>query len=242
MKLTIYVPAYRRPHTLARLLDSIPQHPDVRVVVSDDDADGPGIVVRPGCEYEQRSYRIGRDANVLRALAVCDSEWLWVIGDDDWLLPGALDEVLTRLDEDTDRLILWTREAAPYISARGMHGLDTEIIGKVDPALLIATTCCTANVYRMDTLDLAEGMRHYDTEYSYAFSTLGARRWQIASEPLIGVGTEPSPPIPKLIEYLDAYLSALCDTAGVARIGIREALHWNFVSLARNAGQARLSA
>jgi len=240
--LTVYVPAYERPHTLQRLLASIAWRPEVTVIVSDDSPDGTARIPCeefPDVDYSQRNYRLDRDANVLRALAVCETEWLWVIGDDDWVLPGAFDVILPELDGQADRLILFSEPADGLISewVRGKVFSDGQFIDAVrdDPSLLIAATLCTSNIYRMSTLDLAEGVRHFDTYYSYAWSTLGAKWWKVLDQPLIGVGTERGPRIVDWTRHWQDLLDGYTTRAGVAPIPVADASKWNFASAAHHA-------
>lgn len=239
-EMCLYVPAYERPHTLARLLGSIPDDPRVRIVVSDD---SPHHTSRPVCdaypyvEYSARNYRCDRDANVLRGLAVSQETWTWIVGDDDYLLPGALDKVFDFLDDDTDRLILHSKPSARLMPANilGKHLTDHNAIEAVrnDPSMLIATTLCTTNIYRTSKLNLAEGMRHFDTYYSLGWATLDCHRWHIAPDPLIGVGTEPTPTITDHLRHWQDLLDGMTAAADVDPIPVSQASGWNFVSAER---------
>jgi len=51
----------------------------------------------PGIQYHRNKYNIGGNANILRAIEIVDSEYSWVIGDDDeWYLDD-LDELIEQL-------------------------------------------------------------------------------------------------------------------------------------------------
>lgn len=241
--LTVYIPAYERPRTLARLLASIPDIPEVKVVVSDDSPDGTArfpCEEFPAVEYTQRNYRLGRDANVLRGVAVCDTPWVCVAGDDDWFLPDAFDVILPELAGQADRLILYsepTETVIPYQVRGGKVLPDSQFIDAIrdDPSLLIATTLCTSNIYRTSTLDLAEGVRHFDTYYSYSWSTLNAKWWKVIDRPLIGVGTEQGPRISGWVRHWQDLLDGYTAKAGVAPIPVADASKWNFASASHHA-------
>lgn len=231
--LTIYIAAYERPAELRRLLSSIPAHDDVHIVVSDDSGERhlEQVAVGMATSYSPRNYNLGRDMNLLRSVAVCETPWLWVMGDDDWLLPGALDRVLAAIRrDDTDRIIVYSQEAAWRIPFTG-HGTAASMIETMrdDPSLLIAATLCSANIFRTETLDLAEGVRHLDTYYAYAWASIGCERWTILDDPAIGVGTEYANAIPDALWHWQNYLDGLCAHAGVASIPVRAANKWNFV-------------
>lgn len=233
--LTIYVPTFDRPDDLERCLASIPAHEDVTVVVSDDSGERAfeQVAVGMGVTYSPRNYNVGRDANLLRSVAICETPWLWVMGDDDWLLPGALDQVLDVIGkDDCDRIIGYSREAADRVAWTGTADAD-QVIEELrgEPSLLIAATLISANVFRLDSLDLAEGVRRFDTYYAYAWASVRCKRWTILDEPIIGVGTEHANSVPGARDRWREYLDVLCDTNGVPRIPLRDATHWNFVTV-----------
>jgi hypothetical protein len=74
------------------------------------------------CEYSRRATNIGGDANILRGATAGTGEYVWVVGDDDVLLPGAIAETLRMIDADRpDRIIHFTPEAAGLVP-RGHAG------------------------------------------------------------------------------------------------------------------------
>lgn len=238
--LEIYIPAYDRPAELKRLLASIPHHRDgLTVTVADDSGTrryesicGVGEAV----SYRPRRYNLGRDANLLIAAAECTARWLWVIGDDDWLLPGGLDTVLDEIEKNrADRIITYTEAADFRIppEVRNVAMSDFNMIEEFrdDPSILIATTLCSANVFRTSELDVAAGLANMDSYYAYAWASLGARRWVILDKPTIGVGTEHANTVPNAIDRWQDYLDGLCAEAGVPSIPARNAVDWNFVSV-----------
>jgi glycosyltransferase involved in cell wall biosynthesis len=237
--LTIYVPTFDRPNELDRLLASIPYSEGVTVIVADDSGTRrfENTAVGQGVSYVSRAYNQGRDVNLLMAVAECRSEWLWVIGDDDWLLEGALGAVLEEIARDrADRIITYSTASEHRIPTdlRGEVLRDAEVIDRLrpaDPSLLIATTLCSANVFRTSTLDLAEGARHFDTYYAYAWASLRSSRWVILDKPTIGVGTDHAQTIPNALEIWQDYLDGMCREAGVAPVSVQQAARWNFVSV-----------
>lgn len=232
--LTLYVAAFDRPAELERLLASIPLHPDVDVVVSDDSGTG-ALGEVAGVTHDPRRYNIGRDANLLRAVAVCDSPWLWVMGDDDWLLPGALEIIVEECRRGrADRIILHPEGAPMPVTGHSLASVMIERL-RPEPSLLIAATLCSANVFRTSTLRLSEGMRHFDSYYAYAWAGIHQRWWTILDTPTIGVGVEHANTVPDVQDRWADYLQGLCAAARVAPIPVEDALGWNFVSVTQQA-------
>ena len=98
MKLTIYIPTFKRAELRDCLNSICPQLIDgVELIVSDNDPDGSAKYVKdeyPKARYERRYFNLGGDVNVLRGLLSGSGEYVWVVGDDDTLLPGAVKSVL----------------------------------------------------------------------------------------------------------------------------------------------------
>ncbi len=111
--LTIAIPTYHRSRYLARLLDSLmPQLREesrVELIISDNASpdDTPALLT----EYARRGLRfrgvrnetnLGSDGNILRCFSEASGKYLWIVGDDDVLLPGSIERVLQLLADDFD--------------------------------------------------------------------------------------------------------------------------------------------
>ena len=114
--LTIAIPTFDRnailADNLARLLPQLT--PDCRVLVLDNCSPVPVadslallLAAHPAAvvEVQRNPINVGGSANVARCLEVCETEWVWVLGDDDPVRPGAVAAVLGRLRANTDALV-----------------------------------------------------------------------------------------------------------------------------------------
>ena len=242
--LTIYIPAYKRPDELRVLLDSIASQMDerVEVIVSDDDPAGSALeptqqAFSAGSArvlYERRRTNVGGDVNLLRAYRAGSAPWVWMIGDDDALLPGAVDAVLEAIArDDVDRLILLT-EFAPR-NAAGATGSLPEI-AELDPSLPIAATLVTANVVRRSETDFVKGFDHSESMYGHSWALTGIDRVRVLEQPCFIVGTN----------HVNGYVEAKLATSDVLDIwgdllrgyGIapsNRSYEWNYVSAANRA-------
>lgn len=191
--LTIYVPTYKRPTELKRLLESLngQMAPRVEVVVADDDPEQSGAMVcapHPWVRYVSRGVNLGGDENLQRGYEESAGVFVWMVGDDDWLLPGAVEAVLKAIrDGDADRLILLS-PAAPRTAA-GVVGTPAQVEA-ASPGINVASTLITANVVRRSALDLVAGRVEVDSMYGWAFSFAGVRRCRVLFDPAFEVGTE----------------------------------------------------
>jgi glycosyltransferase involved in cell wall biosynthesis len=105
MKLTISIPTYNRNEILKKNLRFLlPQlTSDCRVLILDNHSDIPIkeslddlIKEYPNIEIEviRNSNNIGLPANILRCFEICTDDWLWVLGDDDKVKDGAIEQIL----------------------------------------------------------------------------------------------------------------------------------------------------
>jgi glycosyltransferase involved in cell wall biosynthesis len=148
--LTIAIPTYNRSGFLGQLLDSLVEQvrsePRVEVLVSDNaSTDGTASLIderqRLGLRlrYLRNAENIGPDANFLQCFESASGKYVWIIGDDDLLLPGAVEHVLEYLCRDEYDLA--------YLSSIGFSGDDAVVKPPVisrkgvriytDPALFV---------------------------------------------------------------------------------------------------------
>ena len=238
--LTLYIPAYKRPE-LSLLLKSMAKQLTNRceVIVTDDDPQGSAwkyvstLLANAPCrvEYKRNVTNIGSIPNCMRAYEMARAPWLWVLGDDDKLLDGAVSAVLDQITvDDVDRLILLT-EQAPQ-NAAGMTGCPADI-AKVEPGLLIAATCTTANVWRIASLDLRLSMSKLDTAMSYSFADTACERVRVLDRPLIAIGANHAGEALAHIDWagdMNTVWHDLLNCYGVDEI-TAEHFAWNFVSV-----------
>jgi glycosyltransferase involved in cell wall biosynthesis len=237
--LTIYIPTAKRPE-LANLLASLaPQLTErVEVIVSDNDPTGSafGAVKQhlgesvSRVEYSRRRIDIGGDANILRGIEAGRGAWLWIIGDDDTVLPGALDNILAAIDEATaQRLILLSPEAPR--AAAGVTG-PASTIAKADPSLLIAATLISANVMHRDYLNPSAALAKIDTKFGQAWAVASIPTITVLDQPCITVGKNHAGEniTPNFGAQLrDIWAELLTDGYGLD-VDIDNATRWNYIT------------
>lgn len=240
LALTIYIPTYRR-RSLRDLLHSIAPMSScaIEVVVSDNDPDhwSEEIVNQArdslNCEveYSARVRNIGGDANILRGLVAGSAPWLWIIGDDDEILPGAIDLILQEIVADTTDRIILLSDYSPRATL-GLRG-TLALLAQQDPALILATTLVSANVMRRSAIDLAAAVSHLDSSLGHAWSYRSLMRCSVLPHPAIRVGisrvTGPDDD-EGAARMRDAFADLLRSGYGLD-LELDAALSWNFVSV-----------
>lgn len=114
-RLTIAIPTYQRlkwlRQSLARVLEQVATRPasDVEVVVSDNaSTDGTWEFLQaeanrhPMLRIHRNAQNLGAEGNVYLLPGMARGRWLWTLGDDDFLLPGAINTILTTLSNGPD--------------------------------------------------------------------------------------------------------------------------------------------
>lgn len=110
MKLSICIPTYNRAEHLKNCLNSIvlcrsQSELEFQVCVSDNcSGDGTEAVVRHAqssieIKYHRNSSNLGIPRNFLNVVSMADGEFVWLIGDDDLLMPNAIVELYKLIDE-----------------------------------------------------------------------------------------------------------------------------------------------
>jgi abequosyltransferase len=109
-ELSICIPTYNRTKCLGDLLDSIlgqvdESHP-VEICISDDASseNTQGFLQRymslyPHILYHRFRENIGLDRNLLKSVEMARGEYIWLMGNDDKLEPGAIQLIIKRIKE-----------------------------------------------------------------------------------------------------------------------------------------------
>ena len=123
--LTISIPTYNRSfflnELLSCLLDQCISNPKIELLVSDNDSsdDTPSIVktyIDRGLEirYLRNTSNAGADRNFLQCFEKARGKYVWIIGDDDVVVPGAIGKIIGYLEANEYNLI--------YVSSYAFDG------------------------------------------------------------------------------------------------------------------------
>ena len=110
--LSICIPCYNRPTSLAKLLASVDCDPEsIEIVVAEDGSPRRAEIREVANLFQESSVykfkylenpeNLGFDGNVRGLVRAANGQYVMFIGDDDEFLPGALDEFLEYLSENT---------------------------------------------------------------------------------------------------------------------------------------------
>ena len=112
--LGICIPTYKRPEQLEACVQSIIRSIGTRVIpifVSDDSTDDTNTAVLarlqaqyPHILHDRNPENLGIDRNILKSVDLCICRYAWMIGEDDRMVPEAVDTVLAVLEQATTEL------------------------------------------------------------------------------------------------------------------------------------------
>ena len=129
MLLTISIPTYKRPEflhkCLVEILRQIHDKPNVAVYVADDsDGNENKKWIEKASKQHPLSHithainkqNLGIDENIKNCIVSPETEYVWLLGEDDLLMPGAVDKVLRVLSTDRPSFVF-----ANYIYSNNDH-------------------------------------------------------------------------------------------------------------------------
>lgn len=173
--LSICIPTRNRSHLLRDLLRSIAEQidaggltpTDVRVYVFDNaSTDATAQVMaeaaggRSHFTYSCNLRNIGAMYNVLLCCRSGNGRYRWLIGDDEWLAPGALSALLSHLREQNPGwFVHW--DGSRYFTPLGLPHTYPDVAAfvqhasRVDPESLMAAGAISLNTFRSDCFDHA---------------------------------------------------------------------------------------
>lgn len=172
--LGIWIPTWNRPHFFARLIASLePQHDDVHVNVGVNPPSD-GYEFPDWCQVTFNETNIGQSRNILQGVTTSDADYLWMLGDDEQLLPGAVEEI-RRCIATAPGMVICTDGRFDH----GPSGYFPTWPDWMDACLdagrevmLTVQTLMSATVFRRAALNLDVAHQFLDTRYGHHFGML----------------------------------------------------------------------
>jgi len=117
VQLTVAIPTYNRNEVLrTSLAHLLPQlNEQCRLLIVDNHSEIPvedslrDLVrqyPRVTCRFVRNRCNVGGAANILRCFELCDTEWMWLLGDDEHAAPNATETILRSIKEHPSCLFL----------------------------------------------------------------------------------------------------------------------------------------
>jgi glycosyltransferase involved in cell wall biosynthesis len=157
--LTVAIPTFNRPDQLTRCVELLRAQTDKRfkLLILDNASSTPAALAIKAVTSDwpeldlrviRHSINVGGDANILRCFEICETEYLWVLGDDDDPLPTAIETILSTIQANHDLLFCnFACELYARSTESASKGLD-EFIASIDSysnVLFISTSVFRRN-------------------------------------------------------------------------------------------------
>ena len=150
--LTIAIPTYNRAAKLqAQLERLLPQlGPEVRICVYDNASpdDTREVVAKyPGVSYFRAATNCGAGRNIFRCFEECQTEWLWVLSDDDLATTSAVADLLAVLRHESCDFVHTYSWQSPY----SCDTVVTDLPSLFQNSNLSSLWWLTSGIYRMSS-------------------------------------------------------------------------------------------
>lgn len=174
-RLGLWIPSWNRARFANRLLAQVDQQlePHVEATLSLNPP-SPDYEIPDRINVIRNETNIGQSWNILNGITSMTTDYLWMIGDDEQLLPGAIHEILELMTLNPGMIV-----CTDGVFDHGPEGFFDSWPAWMDACLdrgrevmLTAQTLMTATVFRRDrvNVDLAKSM--IDTRYGHHFGML----------------------------------------------------------------------
>ena len=176
MRLSICIPTYNRIRFLKELLPSVLGQIDmdgVELVVSDNaSTDGTGDYLRtlnhPCLRWWTNDSNIGGDRNFLKCVSEAQGEYVWLFGDDDVMLNGAIGRVVDFLQKNKPALLVSVNDDVSCAMYDGYRAM----VKDVGDSIVLSHTLISANVFRRDLFDMEIAVNKLWVQYAHMFGIM----------------------------------------------------------------------
>jgi glycosyltransferase involved in cell wall biosynthesis len=204
-KISFAIPTYKRPVLLYQTVQSIIREiEDLQfdITITDDSVDETNNeVVEKLCKeykyikYYKNEQNLGIDANILKSIDLSESEYVWIIGEDDQFAPGALKTILNILDKNTPAFLCTNYS---YVNNDFTYKLKEHVINKKEDAILSASEflekyswaigfigACIINKKRWNTVEKETYIGTYFAHVGTIFESIRDGEVYYCSKPLV---------------------------------------------------------
>ena len=173
---SIIIPTYGRPVQIKRTVDALlPQLDDsVRLIVIDNASPVPVSELLSEPRYQgkvqilRQRYNIGGNANIATCFYICETEWMWLLGDDDHPMPDAVATIRKKIEA--------ARENTVFISFSVDYWVNNETDSETDDYECILRRCIDDGRFASNCLYISTSLfraKRYQSKLEYGFHYAG---------------------------------------------------------------------
>lgn len=184
LTLGLWIPTWNRAHFCNRLLQQIDaqRHLQVQAAIGLNPPSD-GYVIPDWIRQIRNETNIGQSRNILQGIQIMETDYLWMIGDDEQIKPGALEEILSLIQMRPGMIIctdgVFNHGPSGYF-ATWIDWMDA-CVAQGREVMLTVQTLMTSTVFRRDGVDLALAEEQIATRYGHHFGMLAG----LINEPVV---------------------------------------------------------
>jgi glycosyltransferase involved in cell wall biosynthesis len=135
-------------------------------------------IKNPFLDARRHPANIGGDRNFLSCVERARGEYVWLLGDDELLAPGALAAVVKALETVRPKLLILRQEKAegaappPALAVHADYAAYLRDHCGARPCCALAHTLISANVFRRDAFDLSYARKMLPTNYAHMYGLM----------------------------------------------------------------------
>jgi hypothetical protein len=192
--LGIWIPSWNRARFFNRLISSLQdQRDDVRVVAG---LNPPfdGYDIPEWCEVICNETNIGQSRNILQGITALDTDYIWMIGDDEQVLPWGIKEIKERIQSGPGMVICTDDvfDHGPTGDYLNWPEWMDACVEQGREVMLTAQTFMSSTVFRRAGLDMDTAEHYLQTRYGHHFGLLKGLMWEpvtVTREPVFIAGS-----------------------------------------------------
>ncbi|WP_291943907.1 glycosyltransferase [Cetobacterium sp.] len=163
--LTIAIPTYNRENQLKRTLNELRNNKNknkIKILILDNCSEYDIFKLKKeffdlNIEIKKNNCNIGGNANIARCFEIVETEWMWVLSDDDLPVAGVIDKILKDIEISDDKVILlkYSSEVSMEFESKEIVGLENLIyfLNKMSPESRFSNLLfISTSVYRVSQL------------------------------------------------------------------------------------------
>jgi len=132
--------------------------------------------VRPDFIVHRNEMNIGGDNNIRKCASIAEGEYVWVFGDDDLILPGGIQRVLSGLERYKPLLVVLVerQNGGEWCYPDYKRCIESEI--EKDKFFPLSHTLISANVFSASAFSVSESLARSATNYGHMYGLLAGLR------------------------------------------------------------------
>lgn len=182
--LGIWIPSWNRAHFFNRLISTIDENRDENLkVMVGLNPPSDNYEIPDWCTVIRNKENIGQSRNILQGITLLDTDYIWMIGDDEQIRPGAIKEIRERISTNPGMVICTDGkfDHGPTGDYKNWPEWMDDCIAHNKESMLTVQTLMTSTIFRRAGVNLDIAQHYLDTRYGHHFGIIDGLMWEPVS-------------------------------------------------------------